>query len=162
MEKYGRTPARIKGKVNESYEKRPNFICVLCGSSFFAAAGLTGCARKTDVIFEEELSDSGTERYKNRDCCKTPAENPSAPEPSQTPVPEPQPIFVDVCGAVSEPGVIELPAGSRVFEAIRGCGRLSAGSGCRICESGAASHRQGSRCTFPQRRRPKGAASCEE
>ena len=72
-----------KGKRSEpSYEKRPNFICVLCGSSFFAAAGLTGCARKTDVIFEEELSDSGTEDTETETVTETPAENPSAPEPS--------------------------------------------------------------------------------
>ncbi len=103
--------------------KKDQTLFVSCAAAaFFAAAGLTGCARKTDVIFEEELSDSGTEDTKTETVTETPAENPSAPAPSQTPVPEPQPIFVDVCGAVSKPGVIELPAGSRVFEAIGAVG----------------------------------------
>lgn len=37
-------------------------------------------------------------------------------------VSEPQIIYVDVCGAVKEPGVYELPRGSRVFQAIEKAG----------------------------------------
>lgn len=35
-------------------------------------------------------------------------------------------IFVYVCGAVEHPGVVEVPAGSRVFEAIREAGGMTA------------------------------------
>ena len=34
-------------------------------------------------------------------------------------------IFVDVCGAVQQPGVYELPAGSRIFQAIALAGGLT-------------------------------------
>jgi len=92
----------------------------------FAVASLTGCVRKTDMVFEEELSDSGTEDAKNGSVTETPADNLSAQEPSLevSPTPQPQQIFVDVCGAVCHPGVIELTAGSRVFEAIQAVGGM--------------------------------------
>lgn len=35
-------------------------------------------------------------------------------------------IFVYVCGAVENPGVVEVPAGSRVFEAVRKAGGMTA------------------------------------
>ena len=78
----------------------------------FAVASLTGCVRKTDMVFEEELSDSGIEDAKNGSVTETPADNLSAQEPSLevSPTPQPQQIFVDVCGAVCHPGVIELTA----------------------------------------------------
>lgn len=92
----------------------------------FAVASLTGCVRKTDMVFEEELSDSGTEDAKNGSVTETPADNLSAQELSLevSPTPQPQQIFVDVCGAVCHPGVIELTAGSRVFEAIQAVGGM--------------------------------------
>lgn len=95
-------------------------------AALFAAASLTGCVRKTDVVFEEELSDSGTEDEKNGSVTEAPADNLSAQESARevSPTPQPQHIFVDVCGAVCHPGVIELTAGSRVFEAIQAVGGM--------------------------------------
>ncbi|WP_157973988.1 helix-hairpin-helix domain-containing protein [Desertihabitans aurantiacus] len=46
---------------------------------------------------------------------------PVAPSPSPTPVPT---LVVHVLGAVREPGVVELPAGSRVTDAIKAAGGL--------------------------------------
>lgn len=40
-------------------------------------------------------------------------------------LPGPQVIFVYVCGAVREPGVYELPAGSRVYEAVAAAGGMT-------------------------------------
>lgn len=43
--------------------------------------------------------------------------------PSVTP--EPQEIFVDVCGAVNQPGVYEMDPDSRVFQAIEAAGGMT-------------------------------------
>lgn len=39
--------------------------------------------------------------------------------------PEPQEIFVDVCGAVNQPGVYEMDPDSRVFQAIEAAGGMT-------------------------------------
>lgn len=44
--------------------------------------------------------------------------------PLQAP-PDPAPLLVDVAGAVGQPGVYTLPAGSRVIDAIRAAGGLA-------------------------------------
>ena len=56
-------------------------------------------------------------------------QNESAEEPAsevEKQLPEisdtPQTIYVDICGAVTSPGVYELPYGSRVFQAIEQAG----------------------------------------
>ena len=52
--------------------------------------------------------------------------------------PEPQEIFVDVCGAVNQPGVYEMAAGQPCFSGNRGSGRND-GRGFRdFCQSGTA------------------------
>lgn len=51
----------------------------------------------------------------------------SAP-PSLTPSSTPEPIVVHVLGEVSKPGVCQLPAGSRVVDAIAAAGGLRAGA----------------------------------
>lgn len=60
---------------------------------------------------------------------KLPENDPSskATEPADPPEDaEPEKIFVDVCGAVTSPGVFELPSGSRVFQAVEAAGGLLA------------------------------------
>lgn len=47
------------------------------------------------------------------------------PSPVVPPTPEPEPIRVHVLGAVAAPGVITLPAGARVADAIEAAGGLS-------------------------------------
>lgn len=99
------------------------FLCFLT-VALLTAAGLTGCARKADVVFEEALSEGRTEDTGNETVTEIPEANLSAPKLSQkiSSAPEPMQIFVEVCGAVYRPGVIELEAGSRVFEAIEAVG----------------------------------------
>lgn len=66
-------------------------------------------------------------------------QNESAEEPApevEKQLPEisdtPQTIYVDICGAVTSPGVYELPYGSRVFQAIEQAGGyLPEAAGCR-------------------------------
>ena len=43
---------------------------------------------------------------------------------------EPQTIYVHVCGAVEDPDVYELPAGSRVYEAVQAAGGFSEDADC--------------------------------
>ena len=50
------------------------------------------------------------------------------PAPPSSPAPEPARIVVDVVGAVVRPGVHELPAGSRVTDAIDAAGGFTAGA----------------------------------
>ena len=65
---------------------------------------------------QEETSDMAEETE--------PEEGSTADEiPSVTP--EPQEIFVDVCGAVKQPGVYELSSDSRVFQAIEAAGGMT-------------------------------------
>lgn len=52
----------------------------------------------SDVSSEKEVQDEGEEDLKNRE--------------------SPETVFVHVCGAVRTPGVYELPAGARVYEAV--------------------------------------------
>ena len=55
----------------------------------------------------------------------TAAEEVQEEEPVQEEADLEETIFVDVCGAVQQPGVYELPAGSRIFQAIALAGGLT-------------------------------------
>ncbi len=54
----------------------------------------------------------------------------AAPEPAAaaTPSPSPSAVTVDVAGKVRHPGVVTLPAGARVIDAIRAAGGLRSGA----------------------------------
>lgn len=71
---------------------------------------LTGCGRQEADFL---LSEADEKRIEEED---TPV-----PEVSEEPE-EPSVIYVDVCGAVEAPGVYQLEAGSRVFQAIEAAG----------------------------------------
>ena len=95
----------------------------------WAIVCLTGCTRREDAFLEEITSDSediedieGTEGMGDADGTETagekqPEENTILPaaQISQT-------IFVDICGAVANPGVYELDEGSRIFQAVDAAG----------------------------------------
>ena len=92
------------------------------------AMALTGCTRREEVFLEEMASEDEepegkTEeesRTKNGRTADEAAENAVSNMPSETPVP--QKIFVDVCGAVANPGVYELDEGARIFQAVDAAG----------------------------------------
>ena len=105
---------------------------------------MTGCARREEVFLEEMDSDeensnrkAGEEStaYENNVAAgENPekqsvvsdagsegnTENSALDLPPETPIP--QKIFVDVCGAVVNPGVYELDEGARIFQAVDAAG----------------------------------------
>ena len=90
---------------------------------------LTGCMRREDVFLEEITSEEepaegkAIEESRIDEDCDTAdgiTENVVSNIPSETTVP--QKIFVDVCGAVANPGVYELDEGARVFQAVNAAG----------------------------------------
>lgn len=115
-------------------------------------AGLTGCKDDGTEFLEKELVQeesteasgmdaeqeepkdtesevSGKESAEDEADISQKKQNESAEEPApevEEQLPEisdtPQNIYVDICGAVTSPGVYELPYGSRVFQAIEQAG----------------------------------------
>lgn len=87
---------------------------------FLVFTGLTGCKEEGTEFLEEELvqeestETSGLDVEQEPDLTDT-DQQPEISEPPQT-------IYVDICGAVTSPGVYELPYGSRVFQAIEKAG----------------------------------------
>lgn len=57
-----------------------------------------------------------------------PAARPAAPAAVSTPSPSPSAVTVDVVGKVRHPGVVVLPAGARVIDAIKAAGGLRPGT----------------------------------
>lgn len=112
---------------------------------FVMTAGMTGCGKDNAEFLEKELTeekevsetvdaDAELEDHKDMETEKISVSEKSADkdsdksavqEASQTPEPAetvPQSIYVDICGAVAQPGVYELSPDSRVFQAIEKAG----------------------------------------
>lgn len=92
-------------------------------------SALTGCTRREEVFLEEMSSDEEEatgktgekkEMHKDRGAADENAEDLISDTPSEAPLP--QKIFVDVCGAVVNPGVYELEDGARIFQAVDAAG----------------------------------------
>ena len=93
---------------------------------------LSGCGQNKTAIFlddeentkteqtsgESEIEEAGLTQTAGKD------EIPEIPEISPTEPVVPTEIFVDVCGAVVKPGVYEMEADSRVFQAIEAAGGM--------------------------------------
>lgn len=73
------------------------------------AVCICSCERKEDVLLYQE----------------TPEISESSAAQMETMAAEPETICVYVCGAVKQPGIAELPAGSRVYQAVEACGGLT-------------------------------------
>ena len=83
---------------------------------------LCGCRSESDLVItggEPEISESEISESEISDS--------EIPDPGQSSVQEEttDTVFVQVSGAVRSPGVYELPAGSRVFEAIQSAGGMT-------------------------------------
>lgn len=78
----------------------------------FVSAVLSGCGRQDPEILLEEEQKENSEKETD------------IPEQETTPeiTKPPEDIFVDVCGAVTKPGVYRMPFDSRVFQAVEAAG----------------------------------------
>ena len=88
---------------------------------FVVASLLTGCGREETFLAtlgEEEASVDSEET----------AENVSDDSGDMLETEEAESIFVHVCGAVKNPGVYELPVGSRYYEAVEKAGGYAEGA----------------------------------
>lgn len=80
-------------------------------------AAMTGCRDREAEFLKEAEAEETAVAEEEQGNTPVPSEPPKATEP-----PEKEEIYVDVCGAVAEPGVFCLPEGSRVFQAIEAAG----------------------------------------
>ena len=91
---------------------------------FLTFAGLTGCRDKDSEFLEKELeqeeNSQDSSEQESRQQPKADSQKSSGTQSETGDVPET--IYVDVCGAVAEPGVYELSSDSRVFQAIEKAG----------------------------------------
>lgn len=101
--------------------------------ALLAACFLCGCTRKEELLLltDEAVSGETGEAESVDTGGAEPAlqEEAAASERTQMPVeetPAGSVLYVHVCGAVETPGVYELPAGSRVYEAVQAAGGFSA------------------------------------
>lgn len=85
---------------------------------------LTACTGKQDIAFELEEQEFAQEKEYVSDAETTAYEVNTAAEEVME-IKEPAVIYVHICGAVVNPGVYELDAGSRVFEGVRAAGGFS-------------------------------------
>ena len=98
-------------------------MLILCGTLFLT--GLTGCkSREAQFLIdglqeakaEVDAEPSGEEISGKKSKAEADEKKSDAEEMQQAM------IYVDVCGAVANPGVFQLAAGSRVFQAIEAAG----------------------------------------
>ena len=114
-----RYPMKIKSKIRSVQIIFSIFMLLIF-------TGLTGCKDEGTEFLEEELVQEENVETSGRDVEQ---ENPKATESGgsgeksdENKTELPQIIYVDICGAVTSPGVYELPYGSRVFQAIEKAG----------------------------------------
>lgn len=92
---------------------------ILCGILLAGMPEMSGCQNH-----KSEMQDDTQEKP---DVSESQTETKISAEPKISEIPmttEPEMIFVDVCGAVTIPGVYEIDADSRVFQAIEAAGGL--------------------------------------
>lgn len=112
------------GKKKIKYAKKLRTALLLAG-----AVLLVGCTRKEEllVLDEEIVAEEEQPEISEEETAKEESGTETAGENTQGGVPlqeenSPGVICVHVCGAVARPGVYELQAGSRVYEAVQAAG----------------------------------------
>lgn len=116
------------------------YVCVL-----FLCDILCGCTRREQLVLEmdsaahnireETAADTSVQTgaapasvTENAESVRT--ENTGQEKPASEQVQEPENIYVHVCGAVENPGVYEMPSGSRVYEAVEEAGGFAEDADC--------------------------------
>ena len=108
---------------------------------------VSGCERDKNVQIYDRISGIESESVTLSD-----RETEVVPSSEET---ESSVLYVYVCGAVEYPGVVELPAGSRVFEAIEKAGGLS-GEAAGFAVNQAAALEDGQQITVPTKEEASG------
>lgn len=132
------------------------FVCVFCAACLFTGCGSDG--EPLSELRQEKADDPGSETFPEE---RTPEEenaeggaeaagDAGSEETGgeRADEREPAPIYVHVCGAVECPGVYEMPAGSRFYEAVETAGGF-AEDACRDYLNMAAPLADGSRLEIP-------------
>lgn len=122
-EKPGRETMQRKKEYKE--ERKQTKRIALIGLVFPVLLLLSGCTKKEELLLldgectalEEDISEAAGETASS----EAGSEEETA-EPESISVSEPELLWVHVCGAVMRPGVYELPAGCRVYEAVQTAG----------------------------------------
>lgn len=114
-----RYPMKIKSKIRSVQIIFSIFM-------FLVFTGLTGCKDEGTEFLEKELVQEENEKTSGLDMeqedSKATESGESKEQSAENKTELPQTIYVDICGAVTSPGVYELPYGSRVFQAIEKAG----------------------------------------
>lgn len=92
--------------------KAPFCLAMILAGALAGAAGMTGCGSREAEFLEKAAAEEDQEAASEKE---------EEPE-SETVTGLPAKIFVDVQGAVANPGVYELEEGSRVFQAVEAAG----------------------------------------
>lgn len=118
---------RIKNKIiqkkNSKIRRIAALLCLFLTGGLYGCSG-TGEAQKTELVSVQEEYQTETREQKNdagntaEDTEKEQTSKPVKPEKAQM-------YYVHVCGQVVKPGVYELPAGSRLYEAVVLAGGLT-------------------------------------
>lgn len=104
--------------------KKELYPLMLFMNVLFAGMGLSGCQNhKTEIMLDGQDTEKNTET--EFDSEEIPDRVTALKEAELSEIPQeetPAEIFVDVCGAVANPGVYEMDADSRVFQVIEAAG----------------------------------------
>ena len=104
--------------------KKELYQLMLFMNVLFAGIGLSGCQNhKTEIMRDGQDMEKNTETESGSEEISDEVTVLNEAELSEIPQEEiPAEIFVDVCGAVANPGVYEMDADSRVFQVIEAAG----------------------------------------
>ena len=97
-------------------------IMAVCLTGLLVTTGLFGCGRRSDALMLDEVSalEEGEAPAEGTEADEEGMQETDAPGDDRT-----ASLYVYVCGHVAAPGVYELPAGSRVYQAIEASGGLT-------------------------------------
>lgn len=111
---------RTNGKIMSHTIGRKRKGHVLCAFVLMDCLLLTGCAGKQETVFLDGRYEEGV--VQTQTSCQGEAGLNASDVDHEGWTQQEHSCFIHVCGAVENPGVYELPAGSRIYEAVDAAG----------------------------------------